>query len=72
MRQENDRMLKEAAEVRDQFARSFKIEPVPTIDAVAEAQSRHYYEALSSQMGLRAQRLQDDYESEVKRRLRKE
>jgi hypothetical protein len=41
MRQENDRMLKEAAEVRDQFTRSFKIEPVPTIDAVTEAQSRH-------------------------------
>jgi hypothetical protein len=70
MRQENDRMLKEAAEVRDQFARSFKSEPSPTIDAVAEAQSRHYFEALTSQKGLRAQRLQDDYESEVKRRIR--
>ena len=72
MRQENDRMLKEAAEARDQFARSFKSEPAPTIDAIAEAQSRHYFEALTSQMGLRAQRLQDDYESEVKRRIRKE
>jgi hypothetical protein len=72
MRQENDRMLKEAAEVRDQLARSFKSEPAPTIDAIAEAQSRHYFEALTNQMGLRAQRLQDDYESEVKRRIRKE
>ncbi len=72
MRQENDRVLKEAAEVRDQFMRSFKIEPVPTIDAVTEAQPRHYFEDLTKQMGLRAQRLQDDYETEVKRRQRKE
>ncbi len=50
MRQENDRMLKEAAEVRDQFVRAFKIEPEPTIDAIAEAQSRHYFEALTSQI----------------------
>jgi hypothetical protein len=72
MRQENDRMLKEAAEVRDQFARAFKIEPEPTISAIGEAQSRHYFEALTNQMGLRTQRLRDDYESEVKRRIRKE
>jgi hypothetical protein len=72
MRQENDRMLKKAAEGRDQFARSFESEPAPTIDAIAEAQSRHYFEALTSQMGLRAQRLKDDYESEVKRRICKE
>jgi hypothetical protein len=72
LRQENDRLLKEATEVRDQFVRSFRIEPTPTVSAVVEAQSRHYYEHITSQMGLRAQRLQDDYESEVKRRKRKE
>ncbi len=43
-----------------------------TRSLVAEAQSRHYFEQLTSQMGLRVQRLQDDYESEVKRRQRKE
>jgi hypothetical protein len=72
LRQENDRLLKEATEVRDQFVRSFKIEPAPTVSAIVERQSRHYYEDLTNQMGLRAQRLQDDYETEVKRRLRKE
>jgi hypothetical protein len=72
MRQDNDSMLKEAAEVRDQFARAFKLESQPTISAVTESQSHYYVEELTNQIALRTQRLQDDYDSEVKRRTRKE
>ena len=64
MKQDSDRMLKEEAEVREQYAQAFRLESQPTISEVSESQSHHYFEALTNQLSLRTQRLSGDCESE--------
>jgi hypothetical protein len=72
MKAESDKMLEEASKVRQEYAQAFLLEEPPTIKKIEESQAHMYYDSLSEQLEFRTQRLQSDYESEKKKRVRKE
>jgi hypothetical protein len=72
MKAESDKMLEEASKVRQEYAQAFLLEVTPTIKKIEESQAHLYYDSLSEQLEFRTQRLQSDYESEKKTRVRKE
>jgi hypothetical protein len=72
MKAESDKMLEEASKVRQEYAQAFLLEEPATIKRIEESQAHLYYYSLSEQLEFRTQRLQNDYESEKKKRVRKE
>jgi hypothetical protein len=72
MKAESDKMLEEASKVRQEYAQAFLLEEPPTIKKIEESQAHLYYDSLSEQLEFRTLRLQNDYESEKKKRVRKE
>jgi hypothetical protein len=72
MKAESDKMLEEASKVRQEYAQAFLLEETPTIKKIEEFQAHLYYDSLSEQLEFRTRRLQSDYESEKKKRVRKE
>jgi hypothetical protein len=72
MKAESDKMLEEASKVRQEYAQAFLLEEPPTIRKIEESQAHIYFDSLSEQLEFRTQRLQNDYESEKKKRVRKE
>jgi hypothetical protein len=72
MKAESDKMLEEASKVRQEYAQAFLLEEPPTIRKIEESQAHIFYDSLSEQLELKTQRLQSDYESEKKKRVRKE
>jgi hypothetical protein len=72
MKAESDKMLEEASKVRQEYAQAFLLEEPPAIKKIEESQAHLYYDSLSEQLEFRTKRLQNDYESEKKKRVRKE
>jgi hypothetical protein len=72
MKAESDKMFEKASKVRQEYAQAFLLEEPPTIRKIEESQAHIYYDSLSEQLEFRTQRLQNDYESEKKKRVRKE
>ena len=72
MRQENQRMLEEAARVRQEYANAFMSSKIPSVEEIEEAQSRHHYQTLKEQMAKKEKRLMDESAREKKKRLQKE
>jgi hypothetical protein len=72
MKAESDKMLEEASKVRQEYAQAFLLEEPPTIRKIEKSQAHIYYDSLSEQLEFKTQRLQNDYESEKKKRVRKE
>jgi hypothetical protein len=72
MKAESDKMIEEASKVRQEYAQAFLLEEPPTIKKIQESQAHIYYDSLSEQLEFKTQRLQSDYESEKKKRVRKE
>jgi hypothetical protein len=72
MKAESDKMLEEASKVRQEYAQAFLLEEPLTIRKIEEFQAHICYDSLSEQLEFKTQRLQNDYESEKKKRVRKE
>jgi hypothetical protein len=72
MKAESDKMIEEASKVRQEYAQAFLLEEPPTIKKIQESQAHIYYDSLSETLHFKTQRLQNDYESEKKKRVRKE
>jgi hypothetical protein len=72
MKVESEKMLEEASKVRQEYAQAFLLEEPPTIKKIEDSQAHIYYDSLAEQLEFRTQRLQSEYESEKKKRVRKE
>ncbi len=72
MKAESDKMIEEASKVRQEYAQAFLLEEPPTIKKIEESQAHIYYDSLSETLQFKTQRLHNDYESEKKKRVRKE
>jgi hypothetical protein len=72
LKQENQKMIEEAARVRQEYASAFMFSKTPSVEEIEEAQSRHHYQILKEQMAKKEKRLIDESATEKKKRLQKE
>jgi hypothetical protein len=72
MQSESDRMLAEASQMRERYARAIASVPEPSFEEVTKSQIRLYDESLEKRLQLRVQTMEQRAEAETKRRKRKE
>ena len=72
MQSESDRMLAEASQMRERYARAIASVPEPSFDEIARSQVRLYDESLEKRLQLKVQTMEQRAEAETERRKRKE
>ena len=72
LKQENQRMIEEAARVRQEYANAFMSSKTPSVEEIEEAQSCHHHQILKEPMVKKEKRLIDESAREKKKRLQKE
>ena len=69
---ESDRMLTEASQMRERYAKAIASVPEPSFDEITRSQNRLYDESLEKRLQLKVQTMEQRAEAEIKRRKRKE
>ncbi len=72
MQSESDRMLAEASQMRERYARAIASIPEPSFDEITRSQAKLYDEALEIRLQLKVQTMEQRAEAETTRRKRKE
>ncbi len=72
MQSESDRMLTEASQMRERYAKAIASVPEPSFDEITRSQNRLYDESLEKRLQLKVQTMEQRAEAEIKRRKRKE